>query len=62
MADDEQGMSGMVPGMVQEFIAQLRAASGRLEGLAGFGGAMCRRRAGCRCPVPCGGADGLDHR
>ena len=38
MADDEQGMSGMVPGMVQEFIAQLRAASGRLEGLAGFGG------------------------
>ena len=38
MADDEQGMSGMVPGMVQEFVAQLRAASGRLEGLAGFGG------------------------
>jgi hypothetical protein len=40
MADDEQGASGVVPGMVQEFIAQLRAASGRLEDLAGFGGRL----------------------
>ena len=40
MTDNEQGTSGMVPGMVQEFIAQLRAASGRLEDLAGFGGRL----------------------
>ena len=37
MAKDEQSTSGVVPGMVQEFIAQLRAATGRLEDLAGFG-------------------------
>ena len=37
MAKDEQS-TGVVPGMVQEFIAQLRAATGRLEDLAGFGG------------------------
>ena len=40
MADDEHGTTGMVPGMVQEFIAQLRAATGRLEDLAGFGGRL----------------------
>jgi hypothetical protein len=38
MADDEQSTSGIVPGMVQEFIAQLRATTERLEDLAGFGG------------------------
>lgn len=38
MADDEQSTSGIVPGMVQEFIAQLRATTVRLEDLAGFGG------------------------
>ena len=38
MADDERDTYGVVPGMVQEFIAQLRAASGRLEDMAGFGG------------------------
>lgn len=37
MADDEQGTSGIVPGLAQEFIAQLRAITGRLEGLAGSG-------------------------
>ena len=40
MAKDEQSTSGVVPGMVQEFIAQLRAATGRLEDLAGFGGRL----------------------
>ena len=37
MADDEQGTSGMVPGLASEFITQLRALTGRLEGLAGSG-------------------------
>ncbi|HEX9357754.1 MAG TPA: hypothetical protein VF933_28550 [Streptosporangiaceae bacterium] len=37
MADDEQGTSGIVPGLAEEFIAQLRAITGRLEGLAGSG-------------------------
>ncbi len=37
MADDEQGTSGMVPGLVEAFIAQLRAITGGLEGLAGSG-------------------------
>ena len=37
---DEHGTSGMVPGVVQEFIAQLRAATGRLEDLAGLGGRL----------------------
>jgi hypothetical protein len=34
MAEDEQGTSGMVPGLVQEFIAQLRGMTEGLEGLA----------------------------
>jgi len=37
MADDEQSTSGMVSGLVQDFIAQLRAVTEGLEGLAGFG-------------------------
>jgi hypothetical protein len=37
MADDEQSTSGMVSGLVQDFIAQLRAATEGLEDLAGFG-------------------------
>jgi hypothetical protein len=37
MADDEQGTSGMVPGLVEAFIAQLRAITGGLEGMAGSG-------------------------
>ena len=55
MADDERGIAaGLVPGMVQELIAQLRAASVRLEGLAGFDGRrMPSDRAGCRYPVRC---------
>ena len=35
MADDEQSTSGMVSGLVQDFIAQLRAAAEGLEDLAG---------------------------
>lgn len=38
MADDEQSTSSIVPGMVQEFITQLRVTTERLEDLAGFGG------------------------
>jgi hypothetical protein len=37
MADDEQSKSGLVPGLVQDFIAQLRAVTEGLEGLAGSG-------------------------
>ena len=37
MADNEQSTSGMVPGLVQEFIAQLRGITERLEDLARFG-------------------------
>jgi hypothetical protein len=34
MADDEQSTSGMVPGLVQAFIAQLRGITEGLEGMA----------------------------
>lgn len=34
MADEEQTSSGMVPGLVHEFIAQLRGISEGLEGVA----------------------------
>jgi hypothetical protein len=37
MADDEQGTTGMVSGVAQDFIAQLRAVTEGLEDLAGFG-------------------------
>jgi hypothetical protein len=37
MADDEEATSGMFPGLVQDFIAQLRAVTEGLEDLAGFG-------------------------
>jgi hypothetical protein len=37
MADDKQSTAGMVSGLVQGFIAQLRAVTGGLEDLAGFG-------------------------
>ncbi len=44
MADDEQGTSGMVPGWAEAFMAQLRAITSGLEGLA---------RSGARlAPVP----------
>jgi hypothetical protein len=36
MADDEQSTPGMVPGLVQEFAAQLRGITEGLEGLAGI--------------------------
>jgi hypothetical protein len=36
MADDEQDTSGMVSGLVQDFIAQLRAVTEGLEDLSGF--------------------------
>ena len=35
MAEDEQGTPGIVPGLAAEFVAQLRAITGGLEGLAG---------------------------
>jgi hypothetical protein len=38
MADDEQSPAGMVPGLVQEFIAQFRGIAQELEGrVAGLG-------------------------
>ena len=37
MADDEQSTSGMVSGLVQDFISQLRTVTEGLEDLAGFG-------------------------
>src|SRR5215468_10731671 len=37
MAADEQSTSGVASGLVQDFIAQLRAATEELAGLAGFG-------------------------
>jgi len=37
MADDEQSTSGVVSGLVQDFIAQLRAVTEGLEGLSGSG-------------------------
>ena len=37
MADDQEGTSGGVPGLTQEFIAQLQGLNARLEGLTGFG-------------------------
>jgi hypothetical protein len=37
MADDEQSATGMVSGLAQDFIAQLRAVTEGLEDLAGFG-------------------------
>jgi hypothetical protein len=37
MADDEQSTPGMVSGLVQDFIAQLRAMTEGLEDLAGSG-------------------------
>jgi hypothetical protein len=37
MAEDEQSVPGMVPGLVQDFIAQLRAVTVGLQDLAGSG-------------------------
>ena len=37
MADDEQSTSGLVSGLVEDFIAQLRTVTEGLEGLAGAG-------------------------
>jgi len=37
MADEEQSTTGMVSGLVQDFIAQLRAVTEGWEGLAGSG-------------------------
>ena len=37
MADDEQSTSGLVSGLVEDFIAQLRTVTEGLEGLAGLG-------------------------
>jgi hypothetical protein len=34
MADDEQSTPGMIPGLIQEFAAQLRGITEGLEGLA----------------------------
>jgi hypothetical protein len=40
MADDQKSRSGEVPDLMQEFIAQLRGAAERLEGLTGLGGSL----------------------
>src|SRR5450759_836727 len=40
MADDQKSTSGEVPDLMQEFIAQLRGAAERLEGLTGLGGSL----------------------
>ncbi|MFI5259391.1 MAG: hypothetical protein ACHQ01_07275 [Candidatus Limnocylindrales bacterium] len=37
MADEEQDTSGVIPGLAEAFIAQLRAITGGLESLAGSG-------------------------
>jgi len=37
MADDEHSTPGIVPGLVQAYISQLRATTERLESLAGLG-------------------------
>ncbi len=37
MTNDEQGTSGMVPGLVEAFVSQLRTITAGLEGLAGAG-------------------------
>jgi hypothetical protein len=37
MADDEQNTTGMVSGLAQDFIAQLRAVTEGLEDMPGFG-------------------------
>ena len=37
MADDQGSTSGGIPGLMQDFIAQLRGLSERLEGLTGLG-------------------------
>jgi hypothetical protein len=38
MTDDEQAPFGALPRLVEEFTGQLREATERLQGLAGFGG------------------------
>jgi hypothetical protein len=38
MSDAEHSTPGLVPGLVQEFIGQMRAAVERLEGLTGLSG------------------------
>lgn len=50
MAADEQSTSGMVSGLVQDFIAQLRAVTEGLEELAGLG--ERRRLAPGAFPLP----------
>jgi hypothetical protein len=49
MTADEPRASGMASGLVQDFIAQLRAATEGLEDLAGFGE---RRRLSPAFPLP----------
>jgi len=52
MADDERSTSSLVPGLVQEFIAQLHAINEGFEDLAGFG----PRRAAAAAGLPLPGA------
>jgi hypothetical protein len=40
MPEDEKSTSGLVPGLVQEFIGQLRATTERLQNLAGLSGGL----------------------
>jgi len=62
MAEDRQSTSGVVPGLVEEFIAQLRGITEGVEGLAGFGAPPvgARRVSAARCSV--GGAADVDRR
>ena len=52
MAEDKQSTSGVVPGLVEEFIAQLRGITEEVEGLDSVR-ASRRRPARFRCPVLC---------
>ncbi|HLK73912.1 MAG TPA: hypothetical protein VKU77_09730 [Streptosporangiaceae bacterium] len=40
MSDAEHNTPGLVPGLVQEFIGQMRAAAEKLEGLTGLSGRL----------------------
>ena len=58
MADDQDNSPGVISGVMQEFVAQLRGVTERLEGLTGLGVSLpsipsfgCRRACGS-CPRP----------
>ena len=45
MADDEKPTGGIIPGPVQQFVAQLRRMTADLESLTGLGGPLPARAA-----------------